>query len=101
MASLLIALTLLVVAAVAVGLITWVAVFALGRAVAHSPRHEEVLPAHYSSLLYTAPSRYPGYCTNCGTSNDPEYSVCKNCSSKLPESGYDRSGGPPNAFLKE
>jgi len=43
-----------------------------------------VMPSHYASLLQSDPSNYPGYCTECGTANDPDYSVCRNCSSRLP-----------------
>ncbi|WP_123537985.1 hypothetical protein [Halosimplex salinum] len=69
------------------------------RAVSYSPRKNEVLPSHYSSLVNTDPSKYPGYCLECGTNNDPDYTVCRNCSSKLPESRYERDKGAANSFL--
>ncbi|MFB6151252.1 MAG: hypothetical protein ABEJ40_05545 [Haloarculaceae archaeon] len=43
-----------------------------------------VLPSHYSSLLHRDPSNYPGYCPECGTLNDPEYKLCRNCSARIP-----------------
>ncbi|MFC7141630.1 hypothetical protein ACFQMA_17555 [Halosimplex aquaticum] len=101
MASLVVFLAMVFAAGLALGVVAMGAWLALGRVAAHAPRNDEVLPSHYSTLVSTTPSKYPGYCPDCGTNNDPEYSVCKNCSSKLPESRYERSKGAPNSFLNQ
>jgi hypothetical protein len=56
----------------------------LGGSLSSGGADRPVMPSHYASLLQTDPSNYPGYCTECGTANDPDYSVCRNCSSRLP-----------------
>lgn len=43
-----------------------------------------VLPAHYSSLLETDPTRYPGLCPDCGAENTPGYNFCRECGEQLP-----------------
>jgi uncharacterized paraquat-inducible protein A len=79
-----------VLAAMALGLVAFVGSVALGRVASLSSRSEAAMPSHYSSLVHTTPSKYPGYCPECETNNDPDYTVCRNCSSKLPESRYER-----------
>jgi len=88
-------------AALTLGLVAFAASVALGGASSLSPRSDEVLPSHYSSLVHTTPSKYPGYCPECGTNNDPEYTVCRNCSSKLPESRYERGKRTTNSLFDE
>lgn len=55
-----------------------------------SPRHDEVLPAHYSSLLQFDRTRYPGHCPECGTDNEPGYRYCEQCGGAIPT-----TDGPP------
>ncbi|PSP67175.1 hypothetical protein BRC79_06880 [Halobacteriales archaeon QH_8_67_27] len=88
-----------VAAAVALGVIVVGAALVLRQIPSTSPRDDEVLPGHYASLVRTSPSNYSGYCPECDTANDPEYTLCRNCSSKLPESRYDRADGTMNGFL--
>ncbi|WP_436922999.1 DUF7577 domain-containing protein [Halosimplex amylolyticum] len=101
MTSFVVFLALVVAGGLALGVAAMGAWLALGRLAARAPRDGEVLPSHYSSLVYTTPAKYPGYCPECGTNNDPEYSVCKNCSSKLPESRAARRTQTPNSFLNQ
>lgn len=56
-----------------------------------SSTERPVLPAQYYSLFHTDPSKRPGYCPECGTENDPEFTICRNCSSRLPTQDRDRS----------
>jgi len=88
-------------AAMTLGLVAFGTVAALGRVASLSPRSDEVMPSHYSSLVHTTPSKYPGYCPDCGTNNDPDYTVCRNCSSKLPETRYQRSERSVNTLFDE
>jgi len=90
-----------VLAAVALGLVAFVGSVALARLASLSPRKEASMPSHYSSLVHTTPSKYPGYCPECQTNNDPDYTVCRNCSSKLPESRYERDTRSVNALFDE
>lgn len=90
MVSFVIVIAFAVLAAMALGLVAFVGSVALGRITSLSPRSEAAMPSHYSSLVHTTPSKYPGYCPECETNNDPDYTVCRNCSAKLPESRYDR-----------
>jgi len=101
MVNLAVFLALVFVAAIVLGLTALGMTLALARFMPSSPRSDEVLPSQYSSLVNTTPSNYPGYCTECGTTNDPEYTVCRNCSSKLPESRYHRQSGSTSSFLDE
>ncbi|WP_415378787.1 zinc ribbon domain-containing protein [Halosimplex sp. TS25] len=101
MVSFVVFLALVVAAGLALGAVAMGAWLAFGRLAARAPRDREVLPSHYASLVSATPSKYPGYCPNCGTTNDPEYSVCKNCSSKLPEPRSARTAEAPNSFLKQ
>lgn len=51
----------------------------------HGTENERpVLPSHYSSLRYIDQTRYPGHCPNCGTDNEPRYSFCESCGSRIP-----------------
>ncbi|WP_225333916.1 zinc ribbon domain-containing protein [Halomicrobium urmianum] len=61
----------------------------------------EVLPSHYSSLLEVDPSRFPGRCPDCETSNDPGFRFCRECGTELP--GYDSPSGrvPVNRIFDE
>ncbi|MFB6174113.1 MAG: hypothetical protein ABEI39_05660 [Halobacteriales archaeon] len=101
MVSLMTFLALVFAAGIVLGLATLGASVVVARFLPQSPRNDEVLPAQYSSLVNTSPSKYPGYCPECGTNNDPEYTVCRNCSSRLPESRYERNSGTTSGFLDE
>ncbi|WP_226012734.1 zinc ribbon domain-containing protein [Halomicrobium salinisoli] len=46
-------------------------------------RQREVLPSHYSSRPEGDPSRFPGRCPDCATSNDPGFRFCKECGTEL------------------
>lgn len=101
MVNLAVFLALVFAAAIVLGLAALGLTLALARFMPSSPRSDEVLPSQYSSLVNTSPSKYPGYCPECGTNNEPEYTVCRNCSAKLPESRYERQQGAANSFLDE
>ncbi|QPV61476.1 hypothetical protein I7X12_11935 [Halosimplex litoreum] len=90
-----------VLAAMALGLVAFVGSVALGRVASVSSRSEAAMPSHYSSLVHTTPSKYPGYCPECETNNDPDYTVCRNCSAKLPESRYERDTRTTNTLFDE
>lgn len=53
---------------------------------ATSESERPVLPSHYSSLFYTDPARYPGYCTDCATDDEPGYRFCEDCGTQIPPS---------------
>lgn len=61
-----------------------------------SPRDEEVLPAHYGSLLQCDPTHYPGHCPSCGTDNEPGYRFCEACGSAIPTAEH----APSDADLR-
>jgi hypothetical protein len=88
-------------AALGLGLVAFLGSLLVGGAGALLPQKEASMPSHYASLVNTTPSKYPGYCPECGTNNDPDYTVCRNCSSKLPESRYERDKRTTNAFFDE
>jgi len=60
-----------------------------------------VMPAHYSSLLETDPTSYPGHCANCGTDNEPGYRFCEACGSEIPSSDRSRSDEELREILGE
>ncbi|QLH75914.1 hypothetical protein HZS55_00725 [Halosimplex rubrum] len=88
-------------ASLALGLVAFVGATALGRLASLSPRKEASMPSHYSTLVHTTPSKYPGYCPECETNNDPDYTVCRNCSAKLPDSRYERDTRTVNTLFDE
>ncbi|QLH80243.1 hypothetical protein [Halosimplex pelagicum] len=88
-------------ASLTLGLVAFVGSVALERAASLSSRKEASMPSHYSSLVHTTPSKFPGYCPECETNNDPDYTVCRNCSAKLPDSRYERSTRNVNTLFDE
>ncbi|MFB6139624.1 MAG: hypothetical protein ABEJ26_04220 [Halosimplex sp.] len=100
MTSVIAFLAVVFVAGAVVGAVVMGLTVAAGRVLPRSPRSDEVLPAQYSSLVNANPSNYPGYCPECGTNNDPEYTVCRDCSSRLPKSRYERSKPSTNAIFE-
>ena len=87
----------------AVGAVAAVGTLAVRVAVGNPLRSadEDVMPSHYASLVNTTPSKFPGYCPECGTNNDPEFSVCKHCSATLPTSHRTQRSDDTNSILNE
>ncbi|MEF8851164.1 MAG: hypothetical protein V5A44_03185 [Haloarculaceae archaeon] len=100
MVELLAFLGLVAVAAVTVAAVAAAGALLLNRLVDLSPR-EAALPSHYGGALRAGTGVAPGHCPRCGTDNDPQRSLCANCSMRLPDPHETRQGGDVNSFLRE
>jgi hypothetical protein len=100
MVELLAFLGLVALAAVTVAAVGAGGALLFNRFVDLSPR-DAALPSHYGGSLRSGSGAAPGQCPRCGTDNDPERSLCANCSMRLPDPHRTRQAGDVNSFLRE